>query len=238
MALPVLMAVGTTIFRVAPRLVPMVRKLLGAKKAKNVTSEQIRSARTLNDMAKVKKLQKPGMTTTEAAAKLAKTKKIKRAAVTGAVVAGGLGSGVASGLYGVELIKNKAAAAAAKRKAAAKKKAAAAKKKAAAAKKKAAAILKSESRRQESQTTTAKDKPKPKPKPMPKITTKASEKKLKTSLMAAVNAGDDYYFNKKAGRKMAAVTKEMLNKSGHKNLTAYMNDRLGLKPRKSTKKKK
>jgi hypothetical protein len=58
------------------------------------------------------------------------------------------------------------------------------------------------------------------------------EPELKTSLMAAAKAGDPYYFNKKTGKKMAAVTKEMLDESPHKTLRDYMNAKLGLKPRK------
>ena len=74
------------------------------------------------------------------------------------------------------------------------------------------------------------------PKPAPKTTAK-----YKTSLGAAVKAGDLYYM--KNGKKMAAVTKEMLDKSGHKGkgaLTKYMNDKTGKTAKKKapTKKKK
>ena len=64
--------------------------------------------------------------------------------------------------------------------------------------------------------------------------TKDAKKKteLKTNLMAAVEADDLYYRNKKTGKKMAAVTKEMLDESPHKTLRDYMNAKLGLKPRK------
>jgi len=50
---------------------------------------------------------------------------------------------------------------------------------------------------------------------------------LETSLAAARKKGDPYYFNEKLGKKMAAVTKEDLEKSGL-NLTQYMNRLTGL----------
>ena len=50
---------------------------------------------------------------------------------------------------------------------------------------------------------------------------------LETSIRLAREKGDHYYFNKKLGKKMAAVTKEDLEKSGL-GLTAYMNRLTGL----------
>jgi hypothetical protein len=50
---------------------------------------------------------------------------------------------------------------------------------------------------------------------------------LERSLAAARKKGDPYYFNEKLGKKMAAVTKEDLEKSGL-NLTQYMNRLTGL----------
>ena len=72
-----------------------------------------------------------------------------------------------------------------------------------------------------------------KAKPMPKVTskekkpafkqlkTKIDEKDRKTSLRAAINAGHLYYW--KNGKKMAAVSSDMLKKSGGMSLRTFMN---------------
>ena len=59
---------------------------------------------------------------------------------------------------------------------------------------------------------------------------KAPDKKLETSLAAARKKGDLYYSKK--GKKMAAVTKEDLEKSGL-SLRDYLNEKLGLTRRES-----
>ena len=77
--------------------------------------------------------------------------------------------------------------------------------------------------------------PKPVPKPVPKsVKPKAKEpdKKLETSLAAARKKGDLYYRHEKTGKKMAAVTKEDLDKSGL-SLRDYLNQKEGLTRRKS-----
>jgi hypothetical protein len=78
--------------------------------------------------------------------------------------------------------------------------------------------------------TAAPPKPRSKPTVPPAQATKSNVKKLKrnvpkdqqkTSLAAARKAGHLYYY--KNGKKMAAVSAEMLKKSGFKSLRAYMN---------------
>ena len=66
------------------------------------------------------------------------------------------------------------------------------------------------------------DRPVVKPRRKPK-----QSDELETSIRLAREKGDHYYFNKKLGKKMAAVTKEDLEKSGL-GLTAYMNRLTGL----------
>ena len=70
----------------------------------------------------------------------------------------------------------------------------------------------------------------PRPKRKPSVPESASTE-LKTSLAAARKAGDLYYLNKKTGKKMAAVTKEDLDKSGL-SLRDYLNQKEGLTRRK------
>ena len=67
------------------------------------------------------------------------------------------------------------------------------------------------------------DRPVVKPRRKPK-----QSDELETSIRLAREKGDHYYFNKKLGKKMAAVTKEDLEKSGL-GLTEYMNRLTGLK---------
>ena len=66
---------------------------------------------------------------------------------------------------------------------------------------------------------------------MPKLKSTIAAKDRKNTLAAARKAGHLYYY-KKDGTKMAAVTKEMLNKSGHKSLRDFMNAQLGKTRRK------
>ena len=76
-------------------------------------------------------------------------------------------------------------------------------------------------------TSPTADVPPPLRKPKDAKPRRKQSDELETSLAAARKKRDPYYFNKKLGKKMAAVTKEDLEKSGL-NLTEYMNRITGL----------